>query len=45
MERVIADFADLATGLVEGIPVARDGRKLWKLVLMVANAGEEARSN
>ena len=42
---LLADFDALATGLLDGNPVARDGRRTWKFVLLVAEADEEARCN
>ena len=42
---LLADFDALATGLLQGTPIARDGRRTWKFVLLVAKADEEARCN
>ena len=35
---LLADFDALATGLLDGNPIAMEGRKIWKFVLMVAKA-------
>ena len=45
LQMLLADFDALATGLLHGTPIARDGRKTWKFVLLVAKADEEARCN
>ena len=44
-QQVIADFDALASGMLEDRPIARDGRRTWKLVLLIAKADEEARCN
>ena len=44
-QAVLADFDAMAQGIVDGHPIAQDGRKTWKFVLMVAKADEEARCN
>ena len=44
-ERLLQDFAQLATGVVGGKEVARDKRRLWRFVLLAAKADEEVRCN
>ena len=42
---VLSDFDAMASGIVNGREVAREGRRLWKFVLLIAKADEEARCN
>ena len=44
-EAVVADFDAMSTGVVGGREIARDGRRLWKLMLLVVKADEEVRCN
>ena len=42
---MLDDFAELTTGVVGAQEVARDTRRLWRFVLLVAKADEEVRCN
>ena len=44
-ERLLQDFAQLATSVVGGQEVARNKRRLWRFVLLTAKADEEVRCN
>ena len=41
--RIIEDFEALATGYLHGRPIAQDGRKTWRLILLVCKCDEEAK--
>ncbi len=44
-QRFLADFEALATGTVDGEAVAREGRKVWKLLLLLSKSDEEVKAN
>ena len=43
--KIIGDFDGLAEGVVDGVAVAQDGRRRWRVVLLIAKMDEEARCN
>ena len=44
-QKLLDDFDALATGIVDGTPVAKEGRKTWRFVIMVCKSDEEVRCN
>ena len=40
---MLADFDAIATGLVNGVPIARQGRKTWTFVLLLVKSDEEVK--
>ena len=41
--RIINDFDAMAEGVVGGEPLAQEGRRRWKVVLLIAKMDEQAR--
>ena len=44
-ERLIQDFDALAAGRLAETPIAQEGRRTWRFILLVAKMDEEARCN
>ena len=44
-KRLLSDFDALASGAVDGVEVARGGRRLWRFVLLIVKGDEDMRSN
>ena len=44
-ERILRDCEEMATGIVGGQEMARDGRKLWRFILITCKADEDTKCN